>query len=266
MKIIFIRHGDPDYVKDTLTEKGFREANLLADRICRWNVKDFYCSPLGRAQATAQCTLKKLNRKATTFDWLREFYCPITDPVTGRHGVPWDFMPSHWTNEPLFYDKDHWQEAAIFQTNPDIKPAYDEVCAGIDSILSRYGYDRKGNYYRTPAAASTQDRGNAAKLPGTSSLDEGTALLQRPYCDDTIVLFCHLGVTMVMMSHLLGITPSLLWQNFFIAPSSVTILQSEERMPGEAYFRTQVMGDTTHLHDGNEPISQAGYFAEPFQL
>lgn len=26
MKIIFIRHGDPDYVNDTLTEKGRREA------------------------------------------------------------------------------------------------------------------------------------------------------------------------------------------------------------------------------------------------
>ena len=29
MKLLFIRHGDPDYEKDYLTEKGFREATGL---------------------------------------------------------------------------------------------------------------------------------------------------------------------------------------------------------------------------------------------
>lgn len=32
MRILFIRHGDPDYENDTLTEKGCREADLLAQR------------------------------------------------------------------------------------------------------------------------------------------------------------------------------------------------------------------------------------------
>ena len=33
MKLIFIRHGDPDYVRDGLTEKGRVEAKALADMI-----------------------------------------------------------------------------------------------------------------------------------------------------------------------------------------------------------------------------------------
>jgi len=33
MRIVFIRHGDPDYAKDSLTEKGKREAKLLAENI-----------------------------------------------------------------------------------------------------------------------------------------------------------------------------------------------------------------------------------------
>ena len=41
MRIIFIRHGDPDYEKDSLTEKGWREAALLAQRVSRWKVTDF---------------------------------------------------------------------------------------------------------------------------------------------------------------------------------------------------------------------------------
>ena len=32
MRILFIRHGDPDYANDTLTEKGRREASALAAR------------------------------------------------------------------------------------------------------------------------------------------------------------------------------------------------------------------------------------------
>lgn len=48
MRIIFIRHGDPDYVNDSLTEKGVREAELLAKRVAKWeNITQFYCSPLG---------------------------------------------------------------------------------------------------------------------------------------------------------------------------------------------------------------------------
>ena len=58
MKIIFIRHGEPNYEIDSLTEKGWREAELLSKRTAKWNVTDFYCSPLGRAKDTASFTLK----------------------------------------------------------------------------------------------------------------------------------------------------------------------------------------------------------------
>ncbi len=189
MRIIFIRHGDPDYKNDTLTEKGWREAKLLAERVCKWPVKEFYCSPLGRAKDTASCSLEKTNRKATIYEWLQEFKYPITDPTTGRYGVPWDFMPSYWTNEPLFYDKEHWHETSVYQQNGDIRVKYDEVCRGIDGILSAYGYIREKNIYRT-------------EVPPAEGIPEG-----KPYshCDDTIVIFCHLGVACVMLSHLLGI-------------------------------------------------------------
>ena len=44
MKLIIIRHGDPDYSIDSLTETGWKEANLLATRISKLNVKAFYSS------------------------------------------------------------------------------------------------------------------------------------------------------------------------------------------------------------------------------
>lgn len=49
MKILIIRHGEPDYSIDSLTEKGWREAELLSRRLAPLGIRDFYVSPLGRA-------------------------------------------------------------------------------------------------------------------------------------------------------------------------------------------------------------------------
>lgn len=244
MKIIFIRHGDPDYENDSLTQKGIREAKLLAKRVAKWdNVTQFYCSPLGRAKKTASYSLEAVGREAVTYEWMKEFSYFVDDPVTGRHGVAWDFMPAYWTKIPEMYDKDGWKNTEIYRSNEELLPAYREVCEGLDGILSSYGYTRHNNYY----------------LTNPENKNDGTTK------EDTIVIFCHLGVTCMMLSHLLGISPVLLLHGFFLAPTSVTVLSSEERMENSALFRVQVMGDVTHLLTGGEPVSHAGYFAEPFQ-
>ena len=33
MKLLFIRHGDPDYTIDSLTEKGWKEAEFLSEKM-----------------------------------------------------------------------------------------------------------------------------------------------------------------------------------------------------------------------------------------
>ena len=53
MRLLFIRHGDPDYEHDSLTPKGEREAELLADKMEGEQLTHIYISPLGRAQRTA---------------------------------------------------------------------------------------------------------------------------------------------------------------------------------------------------------------------
>lgn len=246
MRIIFIRHGDPDYKNDALTEKGIREAALLSKRVADWEtITDIYCSPLGRAQETASYSLEKLNRDAVICPWLKEFYYPIDDPVTGRHGVPWDFMPEYWTEIEDMYDKEGWKKTEIYRSNPELLPAHKEVCENLDNLLARYGYQRYHNYYVT---------NHAANHNGISDENE-----------KTIVIFCHLGITLVMMGHLLGISPAVLFHGFYIAPTSVTVLNTEERIPGKAHFRAQVVGDTRHLYNGGEPVSESGYFAKAFQ-
>lgn len=235
MRIIFIRHAEPDYSIDSLTEKGWREAKALSERVSKWDVTDFYVSPLGRAKDTASFSLERMGRTATEYDWLKEFFVPVIDPQTGQERIPWDFEPAFWTTDKRFYDIDTWTDTEIMQTG-NVAEEYKKVCAGLDDLLANYGYHRYERYYKV-----------------------------EKHSDDTIVIFCHLGVTCVMLSHLLGISPMQLWHGYFLAPSSVTVLNTEEVVKGNAYFRCQVMGDTNHLKAVGEPVSYYGYFTEPFQ-
>lgn len=255
MRIIFIRHGDPDYVNDALTPKGVREAKLLSDRLVKWQTEpmQFYCSPLGRARQTASYTLERINRTAVTYDWMKEFSYRIEDPTTGRIGVPWDFMPEYWTEIPEMYDRDDWKKTDIYRSNPELLPAYAETCEGLDRILESYGYRRHHNYY---IHAGTDIKAGSDNTPDEQNAENA---------NNTMVIFCHLGITCVMMSHLLGISPALLFHSLYLAPTSVTILATEERQNNIAQFRAQVIGDTTHLLQGGEPISGAGYFTDVFQ-
>ena len=83
MKLLIIRHGDPNYDIDSLTPKGWKEVEYLSERIARLDIRDFYVSPYGRAKDTASLTLKKMGRTATECEWLREFTPKIVRPDRG---------------------------------------------------------------------------------------------------------------------------------------------------------------------------------------
>ncbi|HAH63119.1 MAG TPA: histidine phosphatase family protein [Treponema sp.] len=255
MYLLFIRHGDPDYTIDSLTEKGMREADLLSKRVAGWHVTDFFVSPLGRARKTAEIAMKNTGRTAEVCDWLQEFYYPVVDPVTGNKHIPWDWLPSFFTDQAnaQLSDRDAWMHSPVME-NGDIPRHFEEVCSGIDGILARYGYIRKNGIYETDGTHC--QKGFLAKSTDT---------YKESYDDRTLVFFCHLGVTFAVLGHLLNISPVQLWQGFFIAPASLTVLSSEERVPGTAAFRVQVLGDTQHLHDGGEQPSASGYFTDVFK-
>ena len=78
MRLLFIRHGDPDYERDGLTPAGEVEARLLVPRMQRENITEFFVSPLGRAQATARPTLEALGRTAEEYGWLRDSPSPFS--------------------------------------------------------------------------------------------------------------------------------------------------------------------------------------------
>lgn len=68
MKLLIIRHADPDYSADSLTPVGWREAALLAERLERTEITKTYCSLLGRAKDAASLTLQRKGMEATELD------------------------------------------------------------------------------------------------------------------------------------------------------------------------------------------------------
>ncbi|MBP3266185.1 MAG: histidine phosphatase family protein [Clostridiales bacterium] len=242
MRIVFVRHCEPDYTVDSLTPKGWREAKLLSHRVLNWNVDAFYESPLGRAHDTAKTCLDLRrehgkNSDVTVLPWLKEFYYQLKMPVTGEDVMCWDLMPSYFNGNKDLHDKDRWYDTDLMRSG-NIRAEYEAVTSAFDELLKGYGYVRRSD--------------------GTYEVTS--------HNDKTIVMFCHFGVTALLTGHMTGVAPTCLWQNFFMAPSSVTIIGSEEREEGTASFRVQEFGSVSHLTDNNEPVSSSGYFAEVLNL
>ena len=83
--------------------------------------------------------------------------------------------------------------------------------------------------------------------------------------DAAVALVCHFGIECVLLSRLLGISPFLLWHGFIAAPTSVTVVNTEERRQGTAFFRVATFGDTSHLALEGMERGFPGRYCERFE-
>ena len=253
MRLLIIRHGDPDYSIDSLTEKGWREANLLAPRLEAEHIDEFYVSPLGRANDTAKPTLDLIERKTgkrptiTTLEWLREFPASIDLDQT-KYGAPdgtpnmrcpWNMPIGFFANQPDFFGQD-WRENPMY-TDPECKvpEVYDRVKDGFDAFMAEHGYVRRPE---NGFPSRVYDVQPDAKR------------------DLTVAFFCHLGLGTALLASITGIPLPLVWKTFFLPTTSVTTLITEpERWAiDQPVFRVVGLGDVSHLYAGGEPTSSSG--------
>ncbi len=137
MRIFFIRHGEPDYDNDCLTENGKMQALAVAHRLKDEELDEIYSSPMGRAAQTAAPTVKMLNLPVTTLDYMHEI-------LWGGEGIPHQGHP--WTlsekmiNEENFdfYGKD-WREHPYYKGNL-VVDYYDKIAERIDEFVKDQGY------------------------------------------------------------------------------------------------------------------------------
>ncbi len=231
MKLFIIRHGDPDYSHDSLTERGQKEAELLRDRLLGENITKVYSSPLGRAKATVQPFLDATGLDCTVYDWLREFPICIDQPTkmlgladSDRHSCPWDLDARVFTaySEQLS-DLKRWGEHPMYSSS-GVTECCNKIFAGLDGLLADNGIVREGYVYRRSDAVTDEECENA-----------------------NVAIYCHMGLGSLLISHLAYIAPPLFWQMFRFMPTSVTTVLFPEVTAGYVQAKIFAVGDTTHV-------------------
>ncbi len=274
MRILLIRHAMPDYQRDSLLPEGRLEAEALARIAPSMELGDCYVSPFGRAQETAAPVCEAAGKTPVTLPWLREFQAyvrmdrerslfpayhwrPLPEGLGDVSGmrfsdlpapeariirsillaygitpdesmvlpdlqgyvprVVWDMKPGYYGQHPEYMDREGFRQSLVAE-NSNLVSEYDYVTGEFDRLLASYGYVRDGFVYRVEQESRK-----------------------------TISLFCHYGVSCVLLSHLMNCSPYILWENSCLQPTSVSETITEEREQGTAQFRMLRYGDVGHL-------------------
>lgn len=72
MIFYYVRHGEPIYDPDSLTEQGHKQAEALAKRFALTGLDEIYASTSMRARMTAEPTCKALGKEMVLLDWANE--------------------------------------------------------------------------------------------------------------------------------------------------------------------------------------------------
>ena len=218
MVIYFIRHGDPNYAHDSLTELGHKQAATVAQRLTDCGISEIYASSCGRAVLTAEYTANLLNLPVTQLDFMREIrWTSVSGESILEDGHLW-FAAIALASQGKRINNPNWREDAPFAKSYIIEEA-ERVVTGFDNWLAQLGYSREGDYYR---------------VTGTDT-------------DKTIALFSHGGSSSVVLSHLLNIPLPQICGMFHPEVTGITAMILPDK-PGQLiYPRILFLNDAEHI-------------------
>ena len=220
MRIIFIRHGEPDYEHDCLTDRGRLQAAAAAQRLREERSEELFSSPLGRAAETAAFTAEALNLPVRTLDWMRELHWGSVDgsPVPAD-GHPWD-LADMLAAEGYDLTDPAWREHPYFRNNKVTAEA-DHVARKTDEWLRTLGYERNGAYYR---CLRPDDR------------------------QATVALFSHGGSSAAAMGHILNLPFPYACGLFHLEFTGITIIRLDRNPGSQRMPCLELANDGRHIH------------------
>ena len=220
MRILFVRHGEPDYEHDCLTEQGRLQALAAAERLRGEGIEAIYSSPLGRAAETAAATSEALKLPVRTLDFMRELRWGSIDGTPIRaNGHPWE-LADEMAGQGWDLTSADWREHPFFSNNRVTGEA-DRVAEKTDEWLRELGYERDGVYYRCARPDNRQM---------------------------TVALFCHGGSSAAAMGHMLNLPFPYACALFHLEFTGITILRLD-RNPGSRVLPClELANDGRHIH------------------
>lgn len=156
MELYIVRHGQPNYQKDCLTEIGQQQAEKFADKFENVHFDKVYCSTQGRAYETCMACARRWGIEPIQVDWAREDlgarYLSVYDEVKGY--ATWAFWHSKYS--VLFRDPEvvalgrYWYKHPYFK-DTKFQEGIELMQKDTDAFMLELGYkhDRdKGEYIK----------------------------------------------------------------------------------------------------------------------
>jgi probable phosphoglycerate mutase len=147
MRIIFVRHGHPDYKADCLTELGHLQAEAAADRLENEKIAQVFSSSKGRAMQTAEHIANRRQLPVIACDFMREIgWGSLDEEPIYENGHPW-FTAKRMVSQGESVVDPQWASKEPFCKNR-VTNFEKIVSEGLDEWLAQLGYVREGLYYR----------------------------------------------------------------------------------------------------------------------
>lgn len=182
MIIYYIRHGEPNYELDCLTELGKKQAESLSNRLAKLHIDEIYVSPIHRAQETAEPTVKKFGIAPVTLEFLSE-------------GMAWKHYAREFQKgKPcwLFLEKD----LIGYLNSPEVislgNKWYDAP------RLKQYGFEQSDSYFKTEVHSFMEKQGYKWD-------EESNTYIEVSPNDKRILMFAHEGNSKAFLSALLNL-------------------------------------------------------------
>lgn len=232
MIFYYVRHGDPIYDPDSLTEYGQKQASALVKRFSLYGLDEIYASDSNRAMLTAKPTCDALKKEMTLLPWMNEGLAASRFWVKRKDGSGcWAFHDSDTVR--LFNTAAIRTLGEKWHTHPDL-PRQDfgagisAVHKDVDAFLLQLGFEhiREDGTYRV--IKKNEKR---------------------------IALFAHQGAGMSFLSSLLDIPYPMFCTHFDMGHSGVTAIHFNEK---EEYCIPKVLQLSNDSHLFQEGILQ-GY-------
>ncbi|MBP1586671.1 MAG: histidine phosphatase family protein [Lachnospiraceae bacterium] len=223
MRIIFVRHGEPDYEHDCLTETGKVQAVLAAKRLKDEGITEIWSSPLGRARQTAQAASEELGLPVSIVDCMREVSWGSVDgnPIFSD-GHPWNIVDD-MARKGVPLNTPDWRKYPDFSNN-SVLECVDTVEKGIDKWLEGFGYIRNGEYYDHTTAEEDHK---------------------------TIALFSHGGSSCAAIGHIINVPFPYACALFHFEFTGITIIRMDRKAGHGTLPCLELGNDGRHILDGH---------------
>jgi len=144
MLLFYVRHGDPIYDPDSLTELGKEQARALAKRFATYGLDEIYSSTSNRAMMTAEPTCNLLKKEMKLCDFANEAHAFGEFTVKTSAGITnWAFHDRDtmikFTSSEVLALGDEWYKHPCFE-GAKFEAGIKRVNAAVDEFLLGLGY------------------------------------------------------------------------------------------------------------------------------